>query len=72
MSTQIHGADYFPTFQHAARTKYEWQALMREALKAGGFRRAEADSAGPVTYVHGPDGKIRHEIHANIPEPRSD
>jgi hypothetical protein len=67
--TKIHGADYVPAFQHTARTKHEWQQLMRDALKAGGFRRAESDNAGPVTYIHGRDGKLVAEIHANIPEP---
>lgn len=64
--TKIHGADYVPVFQQLARTKYEWQQLMRDVLKAGGFRRVE----GAETFIHGPDGRIRHEVYANIPEPR--
>lgn len=63
--TKIHGADYVPHMVQVARTKYEWQELMRQATKAGGRRRFEDGE----TYIHGADGKIRHEVYANIPEP---
>lgn len=63
--TKIHGADYLPSFNQVARTKHEWQELLRAALKAGGQRRVENNE----TFIHGPGGLLRHEVYANIPEP---
>lgn len=45
-------------------------AKLREDLKsicdAGGRRRVEADSLGPVTYAHGKDGLMIWEAWGNV------
>ena len=65
--TQIHGADYVPSYRQLARTKHEWQQLLRDALKAGGTRRVENNE----TFIHNRFGFLLHEVYANIPEPQS-
>lgn len=69
MSAKILGADYSPRHEGVLRTRAEWQVNIVQTIRAGGFRRVEADESGAVTYLHGPDGVIRHEIYANIPAP---
>ena len=49
---------------HRKYTKEEFQKLMRDAVKAGGHRRAEKGD----TFIHDKNWNILYEIWAVIPE----
>lgn len=67
--TWITGIDYTPKTLHAVRRRGEWRDIIGTVLKAGGRRRVENDGDGVVTYLHGKDGAMLHEIHDNVGAP---
>ena len=63
----IKGASYGP-YREVTLPRSEWMRIMGEIVKAGGKRRPQKDDVGPVTFLHGPDGLIIHEVYENLPE----
>jgi hypothetical protein len=68
-NSKVDGVDYSKGYQPVTRTLSEWRGTLAQELKHGAHRRVEKDDVGPVTYIHGPDWVMRHEIYANVPEP---
>ena len=54
------------THQPVEKTRTEWQALMAQAIAAGGRRRVEKGE----TFIHGPDALLIAYIYANVPAPK--
>lgn len=67
--TWITGIDYMPKTDSVLRRRGEWRELIGRVIQAGGRRRVEADAEGPVTFLHGRDGVMLHEIHDNVGAP---
>jgi hypothetical protein len=53
------------THKDVDEIKAYWVQRLKEIIRNGGFRRVE----GGETFLHGPDGRIKAEVYANIPAP---
>ena len=61
MSNRIKGFDY-ESYATVELTHAEWQEIIAEAVKVGGFRRVVYGD----TYVHALGGRIKAEIYADV------
>jgi hypothetical protein len=64
MSNRIKGFDY-ETHTSVELTRAQWQERIAEAINAGGFRRVVYGD----TYVHACGGRLKAEIHTDVPAP---